>query len=97
MFVWKTLFSSKFDAVAVEIQTKKKKMTFSSQKTTQKRSEGSAKIEMTLEIASNLFEALIANDPDSSPAPDVSTELSKLPTIDSKKPSICEISKKKLC
>ena len=94
MFVWKTLFASKFDAIAAEIQTKKKKLTLSSQKTAQKRSEGGAKIEMTLEIASNLLEALISNDPDSSPAPDLTTELSKLSSIDSKKPSICEISMK---
>ena len=70
-------------------------MTLSSQKTAQKRSEGSAKIEMTLEIARNLFEILISNDPDSTPAPDLQTELSKLNLIDSKKPSICEISMKK--
>ena len=95
MFVWKTLFASKFDAIVQEIQNKKKKITLSSsQKSSIKRSEGPAKIEHTLEIASNLLDALIANDPDASPPPDVSTELSKLPTMDSKKPSVCEISKR---
>ena len=94
MFVWKTLFASKFDAIVQEIQIKKKKITLSSsQKSSIKRSEGPAKIEHTLEIASNLLDALITNDPDASPPPDVSTELSKLPTMDSKKPSVCEISK----
>ena len=82
MFAWKTLLSRKLELVVSELETKKKKIGLSKSRT---RSEGPAKIEQTLELISTIFETMVSCDPELTPPPDVSTELTSIISIQTRK------------
>ena len=88
------MLARKLEGVVTETENKKRRTVLTSgppQRGANRRTEGPAKVEQTLELISAIFEVLLSCDPEMSPPPDVVTELSSIISIQSRKPSVCEI------